>query len=358
MKADLKIFAEDLDSTAAEQIKELCASPLMDGEKLRIMPDAHAGVGCVVGTTMTYTDKICPNIVGVDIGCGMLVAELGNLQVKLADLDDYIKQNIPSGQHIHKKVSDDTGILPNLRCIASLKNTARIYKSLGTLGGGNHFIEMNEDNHGNKYLVIHSGSRNLGTQVARYYQNIANNTNFLGNLSYLTDQNLVNYLHDMKLTQAWAAANRYKMFESICTFLEPTGKRNIETWETVHNYVSHRDSIIRKGAVSAAAGEKILIPLNMSDGSLICQGKGNPDWNYSAPHGAGRLMSRRAAKEKLDLAEFISSMQGIYTTTATNHTLDEAPMAYKDAETIKRLIEPTAELLCHIRPIYNFKAPN
>ncbi len=354
----VKIFAEDLDERAHKQVKELTTSPLGEGETLRIMPDAHAGAGCVIGTTLTYTDKVCPNIVGVDIGCGMLVVELGKTDIDIIDLDRWITKNVPSGFQVHGEVTDSTNLISRLHCKDQLEKVERLHRSMGTLGGGNHFIELNEDDEGDRYLVIHSGSRNLGKQVADIYQKLAEKTNPHGSLSYLTGGDLTHYLHDMRITQQWASKNRRMIFAIIEDFFKAYGVKPEKTvmWETIHNYVHHEDAVIRKGAIRAGAGEKVLIPLNMRDGSLICVGKGQADWNMSAPHGAGRIMSRRQARKNLKLSDFKREVNHIYTTTATNRTIDEAPMAYKDSKTIMRLIEPAVKIEKHLKPLYNFKA--
>ncbi|MDO5713348.1 MAG: RtcB family protein [Tissierellia bacterium] len=356
MKESIKIFADDLDSNGKKQIKDLANSPLMKGQKLRIMPDAHSGAGCVIGTTLTFDDKICPNIVGVDIGCGMLVGELGELDIPLKGLDFFIRQEIPSGFQVHHRATDDTNLVSKLRCFEELEHVDRIYRSLGTLGGGNHFIEINEDTMKNKYLVIHTGSRNLGKQVADIYQRKGKKENPYGNLSFITGRLLEDYLHDMEITQTWASYNRKLIFEKIKKFLYGKGQNGIKTWETIHNYVCLEDKIIRKGAIRAKKGERVLIPLNMKEGSLICTGKGNPDWNYSAPHGAGRVLSRRQAKKHLSTKSFLKEMEGIYTTTANKKTLDEAPMAYKDSKKIINAIGDSVDIEEQIRPIYNFKS--
>lgn len=300
---EVKIFAETFENEAYDQIKRLANYPAYENSIIRIMPDSHAGKGCTVGTTMTITDKVTPNLVGVDIGCGMLTVELADQYIDCEKLDSIIRETVPNGFNIHdtQKANFD---FSNLRC-AKQVDLNRAYLSLGTLGGGNHFIEVDysERNH-RYYLVIHSGSRKLGGDVCKHYQNLAANTEF----------------------------------------------------ETIHNYIDFSRMILRKGAVSAELGEKLLIPINMRDGSLICVGKGNPDWNYSAPHGAGRLMSRSKAKELLSMEEYQESMNGIYTTSVSRATIDEAPQAYKSMEEIKNAITDTVEIIDTIKPIYNFKA--
>lgn len=360
------------------------------------MPDVHAGKGCTIGTTMTIVDKVVPNMVGVDIGCGMYTVSLGKADIDLERFDE-AAHSIPCGRNVWDSRQERFD-LTALRCYRSLKDSKRLERSLGTLGGGNHFIEIDADADGNKYLIIHSGSRNLGTQVAELYQHIAVDLN-LGKeeffrqreeiirtykeegrrseiqptlkkmarewknkeptmpreLCYLYGSFMEDYLHDIVICQQFAKRNREKMAELL---LEKTGLTGYEAFQTIHNYIDVETKILRKGSVSAKAGEKLLIPINMRDGSLICVGKGNDDWNNSAPHGAGRLMSRSDAFEKLTMEEYQAQMAGIYTTCVNSSTLDESPMAYKNMDEIVENIEPTAEIIAHIKPIYNFKAAN
>ena len=389
-----KCFATTLEGVAREQIMTVCDMEAFSASKIRIMPDVHAGMGCTIGTTMTVTDKIVPAMVGVDIGCGMYTVYLGKIDVDFERMDA-AAHAIPSGKQVWKERRERFD-LTALRCYRALKDTKRLERSLGTLGGGNHFIEVDTDEQGGKYLVIHSGSRNLGTQVAEYYQGIAVDLN-LGKeeyfkqreeiirtykeqgrrteiqstikalerafeakeptlpraLCYLYGDFMEDYLHDVDICQRFAERNRERMAELI---LSHCGWEAIENFGTIHNYVDVGERILRKGAVSAKAGEKLLIPINMRDGSLICIGKGNEDWNRSAPHGAGRLMSRSAAFERLTMEEYEREMQGIYSTCVSPNSLDESPMAYKSLEEIIANIEPTADVLCRIKPIYNFKA--
>lgn len=391
-----KIFTHDYDERSYQQIKEFCDSPAAAGNKVRVMPDVHAGAGCVIGFTAEYTNKIVPHVIGVDIGCGMLVMDLGRKDIDLDELDRVIRERVPAGFSIHDEPTMSTGILDGLHCRESLRNIDRIERSVGTLGGGNHFIELDADDEGRKYLVIHTGSRNLGKQVADYYQNLAI-SNLKGKnktdaekkeliqklsaegrqkdissalkaikqassedipdyLCYLEGQDMKNYLGDMRLCQYIASQNRTKILLSILGGLSLLNIcQDSSVFETIHNYIDSH-GIIRKGAVSAKAGEKLLIPLNMRDGSLICIGKGNPDWNFSAPHGAGRLYSRKKARETFSVEEYRKQMNGIFTTSADASTLDECPMAYKPADEIIEAINPTVEIVKHIRPIYNFKA--
>ncbi len=387
-------YTNELEETAREQIKAVCDSEAFSASKIRIMPDVHAGKGCTIGTTMTIVDKVVPNMVGVDIGCGMYTVALGAIDIDLAAFDE-AAHSIPCGHDVWEGRKERFD-LTRLRCYRSLKDTKRLERSLGTLGGGNHFMEIDMDAQGNKYLVIHSGSRNLGTQVAEYYQGIAVDLN-LGkeeyfkkreeiirtykeqgrrkeiqaalkqleaeweakeptmprDLCYLYGSFMEDYLHDIRICQQFAKRNREKMAEILLSEMSLTA---VDAFETVHNYIDVDERILRKGSVSAKAGERLLIPINMRDGALICIGKGNEEWNCSAPHGAGRLMSRSAAFERLTMAEYEAQMAGIYTTCVTASTLDESPMAYKTMDEIIKGIEPTAEIVAHIKPIYNFKA--
>ncbi|MBQ7407664.1 MAG: RtcB family protein [Clostridia bacterium] len=388
---DLKIFTENVEPVALNQIYTLISQPSFSNEKVRIMPDVHAGAGCVVGFTSTMSDKVIPNLIGVDIGCGMLTCELGQFEINLKDLDDFIKAKIPSGSEYLREV-DGEHLIDSLLCKNQLRNLDRLYGSLGTLGGGNHFIEVDVDDDGNKYLIVHSGSRNLGMQVAKIYQNLAvescknaskqereeliaqlkdqdrtadiadelkkltekyaHKTKIPNELCYLDGENMQAYLHDMRICQQFAKQNREKMVKKMLSFI---GAFKYSQFETVHNFIDN-NNVIRKGAVPAHKGQKILIPMNMRDGCLICEGLGNEDWNCSAPHGAGRLFSRSEAKNLISLEEYKQSMKGIYTTTATMATIDEAPMAYKPMDEIVKLISPTCKILKIIKPIYNFKA--
>ena len=386
-----KIFTDVADKKSQEQIKTLCDQEFAKESSIRIMPDVHAGAGCTIGTTMTIKDKVVPNLVGVDIGCGMDTYILKEKDIDLKKLDEFIYTSIPAGMNIretpHKYIKNIN--LKKLKCFKHI-NEYRAIHSMGTLGGGNHFIEVSKDEENNVYLVIHSGSRNLGKQVAEYYQEeaykqlnskalfqIENTINKLKkegkdseiqqaikviksrttdipkSLAYLEGELFDNYIHDMKIVQQYATYNRKAMAEDIIYAL---GLHISETFTTIHNYIDTDAMILRKGAVSAKAGEKLLIPINMRDGSLVCIGKGNPDWNYSAPHGAGRLYSRMQAKKAFNLEEFKQAMDGIYTTSINEDTLDECPMAYKNMEDIVNNITPTAEIITVIKPIYNFKA--
>ncbi|EOS48297.1 hypothetical protein C810_01387 [Lachnospiraceae bacterium A2] len=397
--SDLKIFTENIEPQALNQIYTLIKQPAFADCKVRIMPDVHAGAGCVIGFTADLGDKVIPNIVGVDIGCGMETVELGNTDIDLAKLDEVIRKYVPNGRNVHETEDNFSEIIINqLYCEDRLKNVDWLKRSCGTLGGGNHFCEVDIDDDGNKYLVIHSGSRNIGKQVAEIYQQMAiddlSGANSLEEetkkliedykrtgrhkdiqrgiaelkrkfqpkisvpkeLSYLTGEHREMYLHDMKLCQKFASENRYRIAKEISYGMGWDIDRFSNGFETIHNYIEHDTNIVRKGAISAKEGETVLIPINMRDGCIIGRGKGNADWNYSAPHGAGRIMSRSKAKETVSLEEFEQSMQGIYTTSVNRSTIDESPMAYKPIEEIVANIQDTVEIMKIIKPIYNFKA--
>jgi len=350
-------YTNELEPASLEQIKSVCDREEFADCKIRIMPDVHAGMGCTIGTTMTITNKIVPGMVGVDIGCGMETVKIAERKIDYAALDKLIRREIPSGFEIRKKehALNSQIDLSKLR-IADKVTLERAKKSIGTLGGGNHFIEVGRSEKDELYLVVHSGSRHLGTEVANYYQNEA--FRILGakipkTLSYVSGALFNDYIHDMKITQHFATLNRKAMTEVILRGMNLT---ETDRFTTIHNYIDTETMILRKGAVSAKAGERLLVPINMRDGSLICVGKGNNDWNSSAPHGAGRLMSRKAALKALSMDEYENEMSGIFTTSVSRKTLDEAPMAYKSMDEIIRHISPTAEIIERIRPTYNFKA--
>ncbi len=380
------VYTQTLEPEAERQIRELCDQSFTAGSSIRIMPDVHAGKGCTIGTTMTITDRVVPNMVGVDIGCGMLVTALGKAHIECTKLDKVIREFVPSGSSIRGEVHPfishtDVGAL---RCAAKVNlNRARL--SLGTLGGGNHFIEINHDEDDNLYLVIHSGSRHMGVQIAEYYQRyaetwmknhavvelvnrhkaegregelqkaIASLKADMGNgsLAYLYGEPFQDYLHDMGIAQTYADWNRRAMADVIIRKMKLSAK---EQFTTIHNYIDLKNNILRKGAISAQAGERVIIPMNMRDGSILAVGKGNPAWNCSAPHGAGRLMSRKTARETLSLKDFKSSMHGIFTTSVGKDTIDEAPAAYKPMEEILSCIGETVMVEKIIKPVYNFKA--
>lgn len=394
--ADLKIFTDNIEPEALDQVYTLVKQPAFKDCKVRIMPDVHAGKGCVIGFTADLGDKVIPNIVGVDIGCGMLTVNLGDVDIDLEALDNAIRKRVPSGRNVHDGRSVRFPEIQDLYCYRDLKDTKRLERSIGTLGGGNHFIEIDVDEDGGKYLIIHSGSRNLGKQVAEHYQNLAVeimsgkdklyemqealiaeykaagrkseiqkaikelhrkfNPNPLGipkELCYLTGRYREMYLHDMRICQTFAAVNRVEIARAIVEEMriEPLG-----SFETIHNYIDLDTNIVRKGAIAANGGQYVLIPLNMRDGCILGVGKGNEDWNCSAPHGAGRLMSRSKAKELIDIEDYKKAMDGIYTTSVDVSTIDEAPQVYKSMDEIVDKISDTVEIKAIIKPIYNFKA--
>ena len=398
---DLKIFTKNIEQEAVEQINLLLEQEPFKDCKIRIMPDVHAGKGCVIGFTADLGEKVIPNIVGVDIGCGMLCVELGNIELNLEKLDKIINEFIPAGRNIREQKLIDFEKINDLYCLRELKETKKFNRAIGTLGGGNHFIEIDVDEDNNKYLVIHTGSRNLGKQVADYYQNLAidlcsgkeemfkrreeiirtykeqgkrkeiqkvlkeleaeykqNKPKLPNELCYLEGKYREMYLHDMKICQEYASENRTNIANQIIEKYFDIKFYEFDGFETIHNYISFKDNIVRKGAISAEKGEKVLIPINMRDGSIIAEGKGNKDWNNSAPHGAGRIMSRKKAKETVKLDEFKKSMNGIYTTSVVEETIDEAPFVYKPMEEIIENIKDTVEIEKIIKPIYNFKAKN
>lgn len=373
MGKDLKIFTENIEEEAIEQIDELLKQEPFKNCKVRIMPDVHAGKGCVIGFTADLGNKVIPNIVGVDIGCGMLCVELGNIELDLERIDKVINKVIPAGRNIREHKLVDFKKINDLYCLRELRDTKKFNRSIGTLGGGNHFIEIDVDDENNKYLVIHTGSRNLGKQVADYYQNLAielnNNDRLSKELCYLEGKYREQYLHDMKICQEYASLNRLYIVKEILQEYFKFSKETLNifpyertikesSFETIHNYISFEDNIVRKGAISAKKGEKVLIPINMRDGSIIAIGKGNNDWNQSAPHGAGRIMSRHKAKETFKLEDFKESMKDIYSTSVVKETIDEAPFVYKPMQEIIDNIQDTVEIQKIIRPIYNFKAKN
>ena len=385
-------FARVIEDEAVEQIRRMCDTEMTRGSQIRIMPDVHAGKGCTIGTTMTITDKAVPNVVGVDIGCGMYTVKLGKVDIDFEKVDEAC-HIIPSGFDTWEGVKWPFD-LTELRCYRELRDAKRLNRSLGTLGGGNHFIEIDAAEDGTKYLVIHSGSRNLGKQVAEFYQQLAIDLNHgkeeyfakrdqiieeykvagrkkeiqaalkalrwekkdayvPDDLCYLYGTYLDDYLHDVVICQRFARENREHMAEVI---LERTGLEAIEAFHTIHNYIDTDEMILRKGAISAHEGELVLIPINMRDGSVLATGKGNSDWNYSAPHGAGRIMSRSKARDVIEMEDYRKSMEGIYTTSVSTATLDEAPMAYKSSEDIIDVIEESVDVIEVLRPIFNYKA--
>ena len=387
-------YAKVIEDEAINQIRRMCDYDMTAGSKIRIMPDVHAGKGCTIGTTMTIVDKAVPNVVGVDIGCGMYTVNLGKGEIDFEKLDEAC-HFIPSGMNVWEGRQERFD-LTKLQCYRNLKDTRRLERSLGTLGGGNHFIEVDEAEDGIKYLIIHSGSRNLGKQVAELYQKLAvdldrgygeyfekrdeiirtykeqgrrkeiqgalkelhfqvyeSQPSMPDNLCYLSGKYLEDYLHDIVVCQSFARRSREKMAEII---LERTGMTGADGFHTIHNYIDTDEMILRKGAIAAHKGEKVLIPINMRDGSVLAVGKGNPEWNYSAPHGAGRIMSRTKAKNELSLDQYKEEMAGVYTTSVNENTLDEAPMAYKSLEAIIDVIRESVDVIDVMKPIYNFKA--
>lgn len=351
------VYADELDSGAEGLLRALCGSPLSEGSRIRIMPDVHPGKGCAIGTTMTLTDKVAPGLVGVDIGCGMEVFRVSGRKLELQKLDRIVRDGIPAGSRTRSKphrFADRTD-LDSLRCVRHVRKDKAV-RSIGTLGGGNHFIEVDEGENGARWLIVHSGSRHLGFEVATWYQKEAfqhspDGTPF--ELAWAEGELMDDYLHDMVLVQEFAAVNRQAIADEIIRGL----KLNVEeSFSTVHNYIDMENLILRKGAVSAKKGERLIIPLNMRDGSLLCKGKGNAEWNCSAPHGAGRLLNRSQVRQSFTLSQFKREMKGIYSSSVSKDTLDECPMAYKDPEKILSQIGPTVEITERLRPIYNFKA--
>lgn len=390
--ASAKIFTDLVDEASISQVIELLNQPFVEGCQIRMMPDIHAGAGCTIGTTMTIKDKICANLVGVDISCGMQLIQIKEKEIEFERLDEVIRKYVPSGFAIRSKPHKfaEQIDLSQLRC-AEHVDLDRAYKSIGTLGGGNHFVELSRDDEDNVYLVIHSGSRHLGLEVAKYYQSLGyamlnghdiesqkqlverlkaegrqkdieaeitklkntKRTHIPKDLTYVEGEAFKDYIHDMRILQQYATRNRMAMADTILVGMRWSA---VDQFETIHNYIDTEKMILRKGAVSAEEGQRLLIPMNMRDGCLICKGKGNPDWNYSAPHGAGRIMSRSQAKRALTVEEFAESMEGIYSTCVGQDTLDEAPMVYKPMESIIENIGDTVEIEKIIKPVYNFKA--
>ncbi|MBR2984320.1 MAG: RtcB family protein [Clostridia bacterium] len=383
-----KVFADTLDEKARGQLSRVCDAEHFSQCKIRVMPDVHAGVGCVIGFTMALKDKVVPNMVGVDIGCGMYLCQLQEKEIDYAMLDSAIRSKVPSGNTNHKKPIEEAERFnfENLRCFEGI-NVINAKRCLGTLGGGNHFIEVDRDSDGTLYLVIHTGSRNLGAGVAEFYQkrgyqvlsqkleekyNVllekAKNeeerekilrekeeekASVLPHEAYVEGQLFEDYIQDMKITQEFADLNRKIIANRL---IDALGLHVVESFTTTHNYIDMDEMVLRKGAVSAKKGEKLLIPINMRDGGLLCIGKGNEDWNNSAPHGAGRLMTRSKAKETISLEDYQKAMEGIYSTCISTGTLDESPMAYKNKGEIVKNIAPTAEIFKEIKPVYNFKS--
>lgn len=386
------VYASYIDDVTIEQVTDLMNQPFIKGLNVRIMADCHAGAGCVIGTTMKVKDCCVPNLVGVDIGCGMFTISLGKIDIDLEKLDEFINNNIPSGENIYEKIQDTKTNIRSMHCYENLKNKKRFDHSVGTLGGGNHFIEIDKDDEDNLYLVIHTGSRNLGLQVCQHYMKVAYNClikrrdeiiketverlkkrgenksiqsevdkikqNYESvnkDLLPLYGKDFENYLYDMNICQEFAWENREVIAKKIMSYLG-LNLSNYKYFHTVHNYINMNDMILRKGAISAYKGEMVLIPINMRDGSIIAIGKSNSKYNYSAPHGAGRIISRHQAKKILSLSDFEESMKGIYSTSICKSTIDESPFVYKSIEDIIPNILPTVDIIKIIKPIYNFKA--
>lgn len=395
---NLKVFAQTVEQEVYGQLYRLLSLDAFRDAKIRIMPDTHAGMGCVIGFTAALGDKVVPNLVGVDIGCGMFVQNLGQIDIDLPALDKFIREHIPSGSGVNEIQGTRVEFpeLKDMRMYKNLRNIDHLQSSIGSLGGGNHFIELDRDSNGNVYLVIHTGSRNLGQQVCKHYQKLAVDQcnkhsadikreinsaieqlkaegrqkessrviseikakygridKVPADLCYLTGELRDDYLHDMKICQEFARRNREEIARRIFRHIKWSGKWG---FHTIHNYIDFTDNIIRKGAIRCNQGEMVIIPLNMRDGSILAIGKGNEDWNFSGPHGAGRLMSRSAAKESISMKDFKDSMKGIFTTSVNKNTLDESPMAYKNANEIVEAIQDTVDVIEVIKPIYNFKA--
>ena len=401
--ASAVVYVVNLDPMSEKQIQTLCDAPFVEGEDIRIMPDAHAGKGCVIGYTQTIrSGKVCPSLVGVDISCGMLCIKLGDADIDFKRFDEVVHATVPTGTDIHETKVASFERLKELKCFSHLRYPGRLEKGLGTLGGGNHFIEFDKDDEESIYLVIHTGSRNLGSQIAEYYQNLADEVVNRGMtlserkaeiirtyktegrekeiqtalknaekkyqsedgriidkyLAYLEGSHFDDYLHDSRIAGEYATLNRHLIGERIIKAYFGNDKclDDYEHFETVHNYIDTEDMVIRKGAISAHDGEIVLIPISMKDGALICRGKGNADYNMSAPHGAGRRLSRKTAYKTLSMNEFRKEMEGIYSTCVVESTIDESPMAYKSLDDILPMLEGTCDVLKHIRPIYSFKA--
>ncbi|MGE8203963.1 RtcB family protein [Heyndrickxia sp. NPDC080065] len=384
---DAKIFTDVVDETAIQQIQELCDQEFLKDTTIRVMPDVHAGKGCTIGTTIKIKDKVVPNLVGVDVGCGVLTIQLEEKDIDFSKLDKVIREHVPSGQNIHEELRNiDADYLDEFKT-RSILSEAKFNKSLGTLGGGNHYIEISRDEDGYLYLSIHTGSRYIGSTIANHYQKVAYrelrkidvtqiieqlksegkhkeiessikklNESFpkiKKDLAYLEGDSFDDYIHDMKLAQKYAVNNRQEIANIIINRMNLNKK---DEFDTIHNYIDTDNMILRKGAVSAQKGERLIIPINMRDGSIIAVGKGNPDWNYSAPHGAGRVLSRSMARKQLILSEYKDTMKDVWTTSVSTETIDEAPMAYKRMEDILDNIGDTVEIVKIIKPVYNFKA--
>lgn len=361
-----KVFAADVDEVSMQQIYALMSHPMSEDSKVRFMPDLHAGMGCVIGTTMTLTGKIIPGVVGVDIGCGVLAIRLGKIDIDYEALDKFIRKYVPSGMKVRDVISPhfnrDTPLNSFIMNVCGMQDQDydRVLRSIGTLGGGNHFIEIDEAEDGTKWLTIHSGSRNFGLKVANFHQKIAKGIHARQDkLDYLEGQEAKNYLADMNTAQMYADANRAVMGDHIVNDFfgfKYADMEDLEIVESVHNYISFTDNIVRKGAISARKGQRVVIPWNMRDGVIIGTGKGNEDFNCSAPHGLGRNFSRTKAKATFSMKEFKETMKDVWTSCVHKSTLDESPMAYKDHKLIEKLIADTVEIQMRLKSLYNFKA--
>lgn len=392
---DIRIFTDNIDGKAVAQCYEIAKSPAFENAKIRIMPDVHAGKGCVIGFTARDWTSVIANVVGVDLGCGMLVAQVEpsakDSGFDLEELDRVVNERVPAGFEVHDKTSYPVERLKLDELRMPLEGSARehVERSVGTLGGGNHFIELDVDEDGNRYLVIHTGSRHLGKLVCEHYQNAAVRGNDAyatqsreliarlqregrateiesslkalkasirpvpDDLASLSGDGMEDYLHDLRIAQAYAEANRYEILRIVT---EAMGWKVVHAFQSVHNYIDMEDRTVRKGAISAREGQELIIPLNMRDGCILGVGKGNPDWNESAPHGAGRVLSRGAAKELVDMDEFRAAMEGIYSTSVCESTKDESPFAYKPSGEIIAAVADTMDIKRIIKPVYNFKA--
>lgn len=362
--ASAKIFTDNADANVVQQIYSLLNHPISEGAQIRIMPDTHVGAGCVIGYTSTVTDKVCPNLIGVDIGCGVVGWKLGKPQFSFEELDNYIRLEIPSGfsartpdKSIHAFTNELYHKIETI-CLNASINNDRVLNSIGTLGGGNHFIEIDKEDYGDFWLVIHSGSRGFGMGVATFHQRKAKTIlGKMNGLEYLEDKNAEDYLEDMEVAQQYAWLNRIVIgHQLIKDFFKIDHPSQVENVHSVHNYIDFSDNIIRKGAIRANLNERVIIPWNMKDGTIIGTGKGNSDWNSSAPHGAGRKMSRTVAKDKITMSDFSNAMEGVWSTSIKKSTIDEAPMAYKDYNEVKENLTDSVEIELTLKPVYNFKA--
>lgn len=352
----MKIFTENIDQETLQQIYEIKKSNLFSN--IRIMPDTHASINCVVGFTAMFENKLPPSIIGTDIGCGMLCVKLGKVVISPEKLDKVIKKVIPNGQNIcekNDKYYERAKInLKDVKCYIPFDHLPLIDRALGTLGGGNHFIELDRDNENNNYLIIHTGSRNLGKRVYDYYSHLVKHDKGLPTyLDYLEGEDLEDYLQDVDFCNKWAKLNRETIAQKILDGLNLQKLNKYKYFHTLHNYIN--GCIVRKGAIAALDGKEVIIPLNMRDGSLLCEGLGNEDWNYSAPHGAGRRMSRAQAKKCITLQEYRDIMENVYSSSINEYTIDESPLVYKDSKEIESLITPTVKIIKKLKPIYNYK---